>query len=77
MSREEQTRLLLAELGKQEMSECEMTECLGNLSELSYTAYNNGIIPFKLYHPDDRVLVQLVLLAIRYGGNGVPDELRM
>lgn len=78
MDRENQTQLLLAEMEKQKIEDCEMTDfILNNLGELIYTAYENGIIPFKLYSPDDRRLMQLVLLAIHFGKDGVPDEFRM
>lgn len=47
------------------------------LSELCYTADETGVLPFAVSHEDCRTVIALVLLAERYGSDGVPASLRM
>lgn len=47
------------------------------LSELTYTAYETGLIAFKFHDDEDlKTMMKLVYLAERYRV-GVPDRLRM
>lgn len=69
--RERQVEFLLERLGTIRVEK----HALRNLSELMYTASENGLI----YEGDDdtEMMARLVLLALKYGKDGIPDLLRM
>ena len=70
LTHEEKAQLLLAELNEIHID----NEVRHTLNELSYTAYETGVIDVKLHEPI--IIAKLVKLAEKFRQR-LPDELRM